>query len=285
MSEIKLFVCCHKDCQLPKHELLVPIQVGAALTDIRFPGFIYDNSGDNISELNRSYCELTAQYWAWKNCGADYLGFFHYRRFLYPDFKATRPYRIDNFSDEKILERLGFDRFPELIKRYSMIAPLGENMHVSVREHYLASPFQYGADLNRIEGILSEQDPAYRDAMEQYLNGTVHYFGNIFIMERATFHQYCAWLFPALEEFDRQTDTREYSDQAKRVDGYLAERLFGVFYTYHRYSLPSLELPRVFYEPDPFMRCAKQCEIMLLPPGSKRRSTVKSIVRRVNEKQ
>ena len=283
MSEIKLFVSCHKACALPKHELLVPMQVGAALTDERFPGFIQDDTGENISALNRSYCELTAQYWAWKNCAADYLGFFHYRRFLYPDTAEIRPYRVEKAADEALLKHLGFDRFPELIERCDMIAPLGENMYVSVRDHDSAAPNHRGEDLARMERILYECAPAYADAMEHYFSGTIHYFGNLFVMKRETFSAYCAWLFPLLEEFDRQTDTSGYSAQEKRVDGYLAERLFGVFYTYNRNRLSTRELPRVFMEPNPRRRQMKRLEIALLPPGSKRRAVAKALLKLRNE--
>ena len=41
-----------------------------------------DNTGDHISNRNRFYCELTTQYWAWKNMDADYYGFCHYRRYF-----------------------------------------------------------------------------------------------------------------------------------------------------------------------------------------------------------
>ena len=74
--DIKLFVCCHRPVDVPKHPLLVPLQVGAALADSRFYGFLHDDAGENISRKNRSYCELTAQYWVWKNVRADYYGFF-----------------------------------------------------------------------------------------------------------------------------------------------------------------------------------------------------------------
>ena len=43
---------------------------------------IPDDAGENISAWNRSYCELTAQYWAWKNDTAAWQGLFHYRRYL-----------------------------------------------------------------------------------------------------------------------------------------------------------------------------------------------------------
>lgn len=42
---------------------------------------------DNISDKNKSYCELTAIYWAWKNIrkiyyGIEYISVNHYRRYF-----------------------------------------------------------------------------------------------------------------------------------------------------------------------------------------------------------
>ena len=54
MAEIKLFVCCHQQSLVPSHPLLVPIQVGAALAETRFPGFLQDGTRDNISAKTRS---------------------------------------------------------------------------------------------------------------------------------------------------------------------------------------------------------------------------------------
>ena len=108
--DIKLFVCCHKPVNVPKHPLLVPLQVGAALAGEHFPGFLHDDAGDSISEKNRSYCELTGQYWAWKNVEADYYGFFHYRRYLYPNEAARLPYIIEGEPTLQMLDRLGYER-------------------------------------------------------------------------------------------------------------------------------------------------------------------------------
>ncbi len=62
------------------------IQVGAVLTDLRMKD-LTDMTGDNISEKNPIYCELTGLYWMWKNMiirGAkeDYYGLYQYRRVL-----------------------------------------------------------------------------------------------------------------------------------------------------------------------------------------------------------
>ncbi len=275
MADIKLFVCCHRPEEVPKHPLLYPIQVGAALSEVRFPEFLYDDTGENISEKNRSYCELTAQYWAWKNVRADYYGFFHYRRYLYPDAKAKRPYLIKGTPTIELLERLKFSALEELVPQYDLILPKRENMYLSVWEHYARAPHHHGRDLELAVQILLKAHPEYRGAAEQYLSGSGCYFGNIFIARREIFHDYCSWLFPILAEFDRLSDTSGYSAQEQRVDGYLAERLLGV-YTFHHRKLKSLELPRVHFLADTAERRKKQMVNLLLPPGSVRRSKVKS---------
>ena len=199
--------------------------------DKHFRDYLHDDTGDNISEKNGSYCELTAQYWAWKNVKADYYGFFHYRRFLYPDINARLPYRIEREPNLSILNKIGYGEFADLIQKYDLIAPIGENMYVSVRDHYANAPFHHLTDLDLVEMITRERTPEISGAMEEYMSNTISYFGNIYIMRRRLFQNYCSWLFPVLEEFDCISDTKNYSVQEKRVDGYLAERLLGTYIT------------------------------------------------------
>lgn len=277
MADIKLFVCCHQPTEVPKHPLLVPIQVGAALANSHFPGFLYDDTGDNISAKNRSYCELTAQYWAWKNVDADYYGFFHYRRYLYPDKKAKWPYRIERKPELSLLNKLDYENFSELIQGYDMILPMGENMYIPVREHYAKAKFHHKGDLDLIEQIVRMFSPEYADAMEKYLSGTICYFGNIFIMKRHIFYDYCTWIFHVLEEFDFRSDTTHYNSQERRVDGYLSERLFGVWLSNTRNFFHVLELPKVHFEPDVWNLCNKRLINLIFPPGSRRRARIKQI--------
>ena len=74
-SKIKILVCCHKPCELPQNKVFLPIHVGAALSDVNL-GIQRDDQFngvpcDNISDKNRSFCELTGLYWAWKNLKDD----------------------------------------------------------------------------------------------------------------------------------------------------------------------------------------------------------------------
>ena len=54
-DNIKIYIACHKKCYLPKHDLLYPIQVGAAKDKTKFEGMLHDDEGDNISDKNQSY--------------------------------------------------------------------------------------------------------------------------------------------------------------------------------------------------------------------------------------
>lgn len=277
MADIKLFVCCHKSELMPKHPLLFPVQAGASLADEHFHGYLYDDTGDNISTKNGSYCELTVQYWAWKNVEADYYGFFHYRRFLYPDTRAKLPYRIERESSLPLLDKLGYGKFADQIQKYDLIAPKGENMYISVRDHYANAPFHHRVDLELVERIVRKRNPEISEAMEKYMSNTTCYFGNIYIMRRKLFQNYCSWLFPILEEFDRISDTKSYSFQERRVDGYLAERLFGIYITKIKEKATNkvLEIPRVHFSSVNYYR--QSLINILLPPSTFRRHIIKQL--------
>ncbi len=276
--DIRIFVSCHKPFPVPQDPLLVPVQVGAALSEGALPGCLRDDTGENISAKNRSYCELTAQYWVWKNVKADFFGFFHYRRYLHPDLTAKRPYRVENAPTAEVLEKLGFGAFPGLVEKYDLIAPSGEDMRLSVRAHYAQAPYHHGRDLALAEELVRKMTPEYSGALEEYFSQSVCYFGNIYVMSASVFHRYCGWLFPILEEFDRRADLTGYGPQDLRVDGYLAERLFGVFYTKLKAEgAKTLELPRVDFIPDGKERRRRRIVNAILPPGSKRRAGVKRL--------
>lgn len=273
---IKIYVVCHKQAYVPKHPLLVPIQVGAALTHEKFEGMIYDNNGDNISLMNRSYCELTAQYWAWKNDNADYYGFFHYRRYLSFRLKrGKRPYILANYPNENLLNKLCYndtEKIRQLICKYDIIMPLAEEMNVDMNTYYGNAAFHHAEDLQLLSGIIDELFPEYMCAFEKYMSGTKMYPCNIFIMKKQLFNDYCNWLFKILSEYDNRSGQKNYTGQEARVNGYLAERLLGVYYTWllENNKVKSLELQRIDFQLNTVKYVKRKFKYLLLPPNSRR---------------
>ena len=93
-DRIKILVAAHKaDPNIRQDEVYMPIHVGKSLHPELDLGFQGDNTGDNISEKNGSYCELTALYWAWKNLkDVEIIGLAHYRRYFAEDIKKYLPF-------------------------------------------------------------------------------------------------------------------------------------------------------------------------------------------------
>lgn len=91
----EIYIATHKPFQFPEKQEYIPIQVGKVNSDIDLK-ITSDDTGENISELNESFCELTALYWMWKNSDADILGLCHYRRYFLDEKKEI-------LSQEKIL--------------------------------------------------------------------------------------------------------------------------------------------------------------------------------------
>lgn len=245
-SDIKLFVVCHKPSYVPKNEMLIPIQVGTSMAKTRLPEMLHDDEGENISDKNKSYCELTAHYWVWKNVEADYYGFFHYRRYLSfnPSDHTEDEWgniQFEKISDDAISQlKLNEEDMEKLITQYDMIITRRRKISVgtalqggnTIYKEYGIAPFQHREDFDKTLEILYRKYPQYKNVAEKYLSGNEAHECNMFIMSRELFHEYCEWLFDILFEVEKVIDTTHYSVEEYRIYGYLAERLTGIFYRY-----------------------------------------------------
>lgn len=263
-SKIRIFIACHKPTYILNNYLLVPVQVGARIAKERIPNMMYDDEGDSISEKNAAYCELTAQYWAWRNIDSDYYGFFHYRRYLsfgkvYPvtgmgtlqEKKYICPYEeLDDIRDD--LSGYGLDetRMKEVIEQYDLLTVLRERINTTVYRQYCQYHPQVALD--KVLEILKKKYPEYQDAVSEYMGGKEIYYMNMYIMKKPLFLEYASWLFDILGTLETDTEFSEYGKSEERLMGYLAERLFGVFYTQKRkMGVSCAELPYLkFYNTD-----------------------------------
>lgn len=250
MSEIKIAVACHKPSELPDNPIYCPVQVGAAIARTRMPGMRHDDEGENISAKNGSYCELTAQYWAWKNLEADYLGLCHYRRFLtFPEGN----YELDNRKQIQagILDAYNMERFGLVDERLmrqiiecndcvvgeledvtGLYTPRGKQK--SVYDHWAAHDRDLinVKDLDRLIELVDEFYPQYSADMHEYLSGKLFLGYNCFVMRRELFDQLCSFEFDVLGRLEAETDLTNYNQMRSRIYGFMAEILYSV-YIYH----------------------------------------------------
>ena len=284
---IKLYISTHKPAYIPQHPLLVPLQIGTAL-HTPLPHMLHDHTGDNISTWNNRYCELTGQYWVWKHEEADYYGFFHYRRY-FSFVSEKRPYRILDYPDSATLQSIGYNtnNMQNIITQYDMIVPIAEDMHETAWQNYARAPHHYIEDLQLAVDIVKELYPQYTQAADTYMNGTKLYLKNMYIMKHEYFHAYCSWLFSILEEFDKRNNWDKYNGNtaAMRVDGYLAERLFGIWYTYitQNETIKTYELGRIHFANMDARGSLKYMKWVnrILPPGTKRRNIIATCAKHI----
>ncbi|MBQ8156780.1 DUF4422 domain-containing protein [Candidatus Saccharibacteria bacterium] len=246
-----------------KSDIFMPIQVGAALSEHKISGFLKDDTGDHISEKNARYCELTAQYWTWKNYAIDanYVGFFHYRRYL--AFHNKNNLREDVWGniqypaiDSNFIEVFGLqdDNIEQYINGVDIILPRSKNirhmpgMGKTNREQYSSSGYLRQKDLDILMNVIDEKYPDFTVFAKKYFASHRSYFNNMFIMRRDIFDKYAKWLFDILEECDKRIDYSGYSVEAMRTIGHLAERLLNIYILYlrdkHQYIIK--ELPTVY---------------------------------------
>ena len=243
-QDIRIFVTAHKNVDRFGSAIMQPVQVGPK--NERFPWAFHDDEGENIANLNPHYCELTTQYWAWKNINADYYGFCHYRRYF--DFSETAHEEnafgeiMDDYIDAKAEKEYGLDdeNIARVVKQYDVITtPFGNldiiiNKYGSPRALWEAAPLLHDDDLKRCYQILCAMYPDYKEDAQDFFNGNKACFCNMFIMKKEIFFDYCEWMFPILEEFDKNTDYSTYSKEALRTPGHLSERLLNIYLMHHK---------------------------------------------------
>lgn len=254
--KVKVYVSMHNESYIPRNsQVIEPIQVGTSLSKNVYSNMIHDNdSVDNISEKNKMYCELTSQYYVWKNIkNQDYYGFWHYRRyFSFNKNESNNDNEIiylNSLNDESIKKsNIDDNTIKEYCAKYDIILPrktlLRENGEVITVYQQWCNHFNK-KDLDVTIDVVSEKYPQYLKAFLEVMNSTSAVFCNMFIMAREYFNQYSQFCFDILFEVEQRIDQERYNIEKYRTLGHIAERLLAVYVTYiEKYSK---EYARIFY--------------------------------------
>lgn len=241
---IQLFMAkFYKDLPLTEYypipKWITPVQAGAALCEERVADLL-DCDGENISNKNGNYSELTVLYWIWKNRleensnisgirnklqaihnssqdritgRKDYYGLCHYRRIL-------------ELSEDDIL-RLE-DNAVDVVLPYPM--PYEPN----IGEHH--KRYLTAGDWNALLTALEELRPEYAQAFPAILQQQYLYNYNIILARKEVLAEYCSWLFPILERVEQLSEPKGW-ERRDRYIGYMGETLETLYFMHNRDKL------------------------------------------------
>lgn len=214
-QSVKIIVATHKKYRMPEDEMYIPLFVGAAGKECDF-GYQRDDTGDNISAKNPSFCELTGLYWAWKNLDVDYIGLVHYRR----HFGTKRKNPFDGI--------LTFDQLKVMLNKYQLFVPKKRNYYIeTLYSHYAHT--HYAKHLDIVKDILKQKHPEYVDSYDTVLSRNSGYMFNMCIMKQELLNDYCEWLFDILFSLEERLDDSGLSAFQRRLYGRVSEIIFNVW--------------------------------------------------------
>ena len=185
-KDIKIFVS-HRidlDSETIDNPLFIPVRCGAVYDKRENITMLGDNTGDNISEKRNSFCELTVQYWAWKNVKADYYGLCHYRRYLsfasqiYSESKEERNNGCvsENYITKKVLEKHGINEntMRKIIEDNDVLVckaiRSSKNNYDSMK---MAKEYHNIDDMDMTIKIINKLYPEMKDIVREYMRGKI----------------------------------------------------------------------------------------------------------------
>lgn len=267
--KIKLFVSHRIDQEnkVIKNEIITPVYCGAIYKNDEWQeGLIGDDTGDNISEKRMSYCELTVQYWAWKNIEADYYGLCHYRRYL--SFGSTKGWRNEQnqihlpILNKECITKYKFDDISTiggLCKKYDAIlsepanvlaiTPMGKKP-TTVKELWETHEeifFGIGM-LEILLDAIQEIRPEYYSVAIEYFKSDKHRGYNCFLMSKKIFCNLCDFQFSIMKKLEEKIPNNMLKKYPRTI-GYMGEILFGVYQYFIIKSGYKIKfVPLVFFE-------------------------------------
>ena len=230
--KVTVIVAAHKPYAMPDDPLYLPLHVGA---EGKEPfGFAGDNTGENISAKNPTFCELTGLYWAWKHLDADYIGLAHYRRHFCGKGRGEPLSRVLTEAEAARLLEGKDGILPKKRKYYieTLYSHYAHTMHVE--------PLDVAGE------IIREKYPAYAPAFDRLKKRTSAHMFNMLILRRDHLDAYCSWLFDILFELERRVDTTAYDAFHGRFFGRVSELLLDVWLSQH--NLDVVEVPVIGME-------------------------------------
>lgn len=210
-EKLTILVCAHKpDEHIRNYPPYKAIQVGAALHPEMDLGFLKDNVGDNISEKNPKYCELSAIYWGWKNLkNVKYAGLAHYRRYF----------------DINVNE----DNIEELMNGYDIMVVKPFMTHeFSVNKSLLTFATSQEDFWLYVDTFLYMRPEYKTEIIDYFVNYNKFYPFTMFLAKKEIYDDFCEFVFPVFFELEKRIPEHSFSRQ-NRYMAYFGEWSLGLY--------------------------------------------------------
>ena len=248
VENIKIYSVFHKEAPIPKVDFVTPIQVGAANAKVKLE-MLRDDEGDNISNLNSHYSELTACYWIWKHAKRsenEAWGLCHYRRYFQRDkrklffVKKSRVYyKLSQENIDAVVNNALLENIKDLLRKNNVILQRPVHAHkkggktYTIEEAYSLS--HSPSDWNTTIEILLQKYPDYAESVSTFNKHTKMSYYNMMIASWDIWDGYLSWVFDILFEVQKRIPISEDPYQA-RVFGFISERLLNLYVFHNKLS-------------------------------------------------
>ena len=248
IMNIKIFQTFHKN--YARNEECDWIQ-SIGVNGFKHENGVSDATNENISSLNPHYCELTAQYWAWKNSPAEFIGFYHYRRYLdyLPNRNNSSNYSVNIKNNPEYLLHLTSEmqlkKLKSLLEISSVVTPQKTTLLPSIAGQYTAvvDPRPWHAFIT----CLKLKYPNTIPIDTYFENISAGSICNIFVMRQDLFQRYCTDLFEIIDLVYAQIGS-PFDSYNNRYPGFLSERFLGFWLQINR--ITPIEVPMVLVDAD-----------------------------------
>jgi hypothetical protein len=230
----------HKPFPFPNNPVVKPVHAGKSLSalDLNIEG---DNIGENISNLNPYFSELTVVYYIWKNYSKlqmPYWGLCHYRRYFtlhlsWLKFKSIYHLTSPENAFNKIFTPTLLQTIQSELEKGKVIL---SKPYVFIKLKKWSVKKQFIKDHGAaswicMEKVVEELYPGYVNSMNSVANGLTCSWYNMLIADWSFWDRYLTWLFDILFEVKKNLDKSDDKSDL-RIYGNLSERLLNIYIHY-----------------------------------------------------
>jgi len=182
-------------------------------------GFVFDDTGDNISHLNWTLGDLTATYWIWKNSPYDFVGTSQYRRFW-----------DDTVGEIDFCENTLYVQKPVILGK-------------TLKEQYVEC--HGGLGISVVEDLSADKKiPLTKDMLDKTFALDYLHSCNMFIAHKDVYNRFCEVLFDIIFAIygTYENEIKKLDSYNRRMPAFMGERIVTSLIANKAHFFPDLKI-------------------------------------------